>query len=102
MLNDWCYTHSRRCYRDYGWSANPACSREEPLAPWERELLTGYCEGEGKVTFTRTDGRTVVIDKVRVDSISAVAENKGVIGVEFYGTDRVVHVPFVSYWEVTY
>lgn len=90
-------------HNHFGHICNDYCPAQ-PLAPWERELLTGskYMEGEGKVTFTRTDGRTVEIDNVRVDSISTGAENTGIVGVEFFGNDRVVHVPFVQFWEVSY
>lgn len=75
---------------------------DEPLAAWERELLTGYREGEGDVTFTLTDGSTYTIDCVRVESVSPVATAPGVIGVEFFDSDRVVHVPFVRSWEFNY
>lgn len=71
----------------------------EPLAEWERELLGQVI---ADVTFTRTDGRKVTIEDVRVDSIGPGAENTGVIGVEFYGNDRVVHLPFIESWEVNY
>jgi hypothetical protein len=59
-------------------------------------------EGEGDVLFTRTDGRTVLIENVRVDSIGPSAENPGVIGVEFFDRDDVVHVPFVQFWVINY
>lgn len=67
-----------------------------------RRKLHSHVEGEGDVIFTRLDGKTVRIDNVRVDSISPIAENNGVIGVEFFDSDRVVHVPFVSHWEIEY
>lgn len=59
-------------------------------------------EGEGDVTFTRTDGKMFTIDNVRVDSIGPSADAPGVIAVEFFDSDRVVHVPFVLSWEVSY
>lgn len=71
----------------------------EPLALWERELLT---PGVGTVVFTRTDGKTVSYSGVRVDSVGPSAENSGVVGVEFDGPDRLVHVPFVESWEFEY
>jgi hypothetical protein len=53
--------------------------------------------------FHRLDGSTVVFDNVNVDSIGPSAEQRGVIGVEFDNDpDRVVHVPFVSHWEISY
>lgn len=58
--------------------------------------------GEGDVLFTRTDGRTVFIENVRVDSIGPRAESPGVIGVEFFDRDDIVHVPFVQYWVINY
>jgi hypothetical protein len=61
-----------------------------------------YSEGEGKVTFTRTDGLTVEFDNVDYDSISAVATNNGVIAFNYFETDNIVHVPFVQSWVVTY
>lgn len=84
------------------WGHSRISHNEEPLAAWERELLTGYREGEGDVIFKRTDGGTVRIEKVRVDSISPVATNSMVIAVEFFGNDDVVHVPFVESWTIEY
>jgi len=87
MMND------RNLHRDHP---------ETPLASWERELLYGP-DPVATVTFTRTDGKTVVFDNVRVDSIGPSAENPGVIGVEFEDDhDRIVHVPFVAYWTIEY
>lgn len=55
------------------------------------------------VTFTRTDDTTVSFENVRPDSIGPRCEAPGVIGVEFEDDyDRVVHVPFVKYWVITY
>lgn len=58
--------------------------------------------GEGNVTFTRLDGFTVTIENVRVDSVSPVGAPGGVVAVEFFDSDRVVHVPFVQSWEFDY
>ena len=58
--------------------------------------------GEGDVLFTRTDGRTVLIENVRVDSIGPSAENPGVIGVELFNSDQIIHVPFVQFWVINY
>lgn len=81
-----------------GWSAQTTrLGKPEPLADWERELL-----GTGTVVFTRTDGREVRIENARVDSIGPSAENPGVIGVEFFDSDSVVHVPFVESWIIEY
>ena len=72
----------------------------EPLAEWEREIMDEFMSS---VTFTRTDGRTVTLDGVRVDSIGPSAENPGVVGVEFSDDpDRIVHLPFIESWEVSY
>lgn len=82
---NWCETHS--------------------LAPWERELLRGpqgHREGEGDAIFTRTDGQTIKIENVRVDSVGPNASNPGVVSVEFLDTDKVVHLPFIQSWEITY
>lgn len=88
-----CYRH-RDSYRD------PLPAYPEPLAEWEKELLRGDV---ATVTFTRTDGKTLSFDHVNVDSIGPSAENPGVVGVEFENDSmRVVHVPFVQSWEITY
>lgn len=53
--------------------------------------------------FTRTDGETVTLDHVNIDSIGPSAERPGVIGVEFTNdADRVVHLPFIASWEISY
>ena len=59
-------------------------------------------DGEGDVTFKRLDGKTVTFYNVRVDSVGPSAENPGVVGVEFYGNDELVHVPFVESWTFDY
>ena len=59
-------------------------------------------DGEGDVVFTRIDGRTVSFENVRVDSIGPSAEAPGVIGVEFFNSLDVVHVPFVESWVINY
>ena len=99
-MNNYCCSNIRNGARDHA----PWCISEQPLAPWERELLgqRPHDIGEGDVMFTRTDGRTVKIDNVRVESISPMGTNAGVVAVEFFGTDRVVHVPFVESWEISY
>ena len=48
------------------------------------------------------DGSTIEFEEVNVDAIGPNAENKGVIGIEFEDSDRLVHVPFVRYWEIEY
>ncbi len=83
----------------------PNYALSAPLQPWERELLNGTAaqrEGEGDVTFIRTDGREVTIRDVRVESVGPSAEVPGVIGVEFFDNDNVVHVPFVESWTFSY
>ena len=74
---------------------------DEALA-YLRAKLSGHRVGEGDVTFTRIDGRTVTIKNVRVDSIGPGADNFGVVAVEFFGNDDVVHVPFVESWTINY
>lgn len=81
---------------------NRYCEAHVPLAPWERELLTGYREGEADVEFSLLDGSTFVIERVRADSVGPSGNAPGVIGVEFFDSDRVVHVPFVRSWEFDY
>lgn len=90
------------CYP--GWPCGTHERQQDEAIANLRARLTGtqYREGEGKVTFTRTDGRTVTIDNVRVDSIGPGAMTHGVVGVERFDTDEIVHVPFVETWEVTY
>lgn len=71
------------------------------LSP-EALLLAGpHPEGYGKVSFHRTDGQVVVIDNVKVDSVSAMAEPGGNIGADLLD-DNIAHVPFVAYWTVDY
>lgn len=54
-------------------------------------------------TFHLNDGETIVFEDVRVDSIGPSAENPGVVGVEFEDDSaRIVHIPFVRYWEIDY
>lgn len=75
----------------------------QPLARWERELLTGQQQPIATVIFTRTDDTTVSFNDVRVDSIGPRGENPGVIGVEFEDDhERIVHVPFVKFWTIDY
>ncbi len=53
--------------------------------------------------FHLENGKTVSFDNVNVDSIGPSAESPGVIGVEFDdNADRIVHIPFVRYWEIEY
>jgi hypothetical protein len=68
--------------------------------PWANPIP--HQHGEGEVVFTLKDDTTVSFDYVRVDSVSPGAEAFGVVGVEFYGSDRVVHIPFVKFWEFNY
>lgn len=102
MNNTWCITHAAHCFRAYpgtGYGVN--CSKEEPLAQWEKDLLRGpHAEGYGDVTFVRFDGRTVVVENVRVDSICDDGTGS-VIGAECDG-GTIVHVPYVSHWTVEY
>lgn len=78
------------------------------LAPWECAILNekprarAHDEGEGDVTFTRTDGRTVTFKNVEVDSVSPAAVTAGTVAFNYFGTDKIVHVPFVESWEFTY
>lgn len=92
------------CYGFSGHTYGPSCLMRRETAPRPLSEIPGsqYDEGEGCVTFTRTDGQVVVIDNVRVDSIGPSAEARGVIGVEFYDKDEVVHVPFVKFWTISY
>lgn len=61
-----------------------------------------HAEGEGDVTFTRTDGRTVTIENVRVDSVGPAGSNPGVVSAEFFDSDDIIHVPFVESWTFSY
>lgn len=67
-------------------------------------LLTGppHRGGEGDVVFTLQDDTEFVIRGVRVDSVGPSADARGVIGVEFFDVDTVIHVPFVKYWTFQY
>lgn len=92
------YAPSTVAFKDWfeGWDDTEKLA---PLAPWELDLLNAC---RANVVFTLDDGNTLTIENVRVDSVGPSAENKGVIGVEFHGSDRLVHVPFVRSWEFTY
>lgn len=60
-------------------------------------------DASATVDFTLVDGSTITFYNVNADSIGPSAEHPGVIGVEFENdADRVVHVPFVRYWEISY
>lgn len=52
--------------------------------------------------FTLSNGDTVSFEGVRPDSIGPSGEAPGVVGVEFESSDRVVHIPWVVWWEVSY
>jgi hypothetical protein len=66
------------------------------------DFAAPYQDGEGDVTFHLSDGKEITFERVRVDSIGPSAENAGVIGVEYYNKDDIVHVPFVRYWTIGY
>lgn len=51
-------------------------------------------------TFHLVDGSTIVFEGVREDSISNGASNTRVISVEFMDSNRLVHIPFVRFWEI--
>lgn len=78
---------------------------DEPLAPWERELLgtRAHTEGYGDVTFHRTDGLTVVIKNLRVDGIGIDHNTQGLGVISATDEDdKIYHIPFVSHWTVEY
>lgn len=103
MNRTWCYTHSLPCYSGSFFGATEWCSREEPLAEWEKELLNPIpTRVRADVTFTLESGDTLTFQDVNVDSISPVGANRGCIAVEFENdADRVVHVPWVRWWEIS-
>lgn len=100
----YCNAHTALCRSSNGEYSYMYPIAEEPLAPWERELLNSrpHREGEGDVVFTRTDGTTVKFENVEVDSVTPMAEVGDVIGFNYFESDRIIHVPFVSFWEFTY
>lgn len=63
---------------------------------------SAHQEGEGKVIFTRNDGRKVTFDNVRVDSIAPEPSVYGTVALEFFDKDGIVHVPFVESWTIEY
>lgn len=65
-------------------------------------ILPAHELGEGKVIFTRIDDVKVVIDNVRVDSVSPIAEIGNVVAAELFNSDRIIHIPFVASWEFDY
>ena len=54
------------------------------------------------VVITLTDNSTIEFEGVDFDTISPSGANRGVIAMEFVDSDRIVHVPFVKYWEIQY
>jgi len=70
-----------------------------------RAKLTGseYREGYGKVTFTRTDGRKVVVDNVDYDGIGVDAgqHGRGVVSATMED-GSIIHLPFIEYWSVEF
>jgi len=74
--------------------------QEQPLAPWERELLGQTMHSD--ITLTLKGGDTLEFADVDVDSVSPNGTAADVIAIEFVNQDRVVHVPNVLYWEFTH
>lgn len=74
---------------------------DEVLALLRQRLGNAHEEGYGEVTFTRTDGEVVNLDHIRVDSISSVAANTGVVCAEDKD-GNIIHLPFISHWVVDY
>lgn len=53
--------------------------------------------------FHLESGKTVEFTDVNIDSIGPSGANPGCVSVEFEDdTDRIVHIPFVVWWEITY
>lgn len=70
-----------------------------------RNWLMDQPEGCGNVVFTRTDGRKIVIENVRIDSVSPVNEdgvNRDVVGVELFDKDETIFLPFIERWHFEY
>lgn len=62
---------------------------------------TFLSDTQATAVFHLENGSTLTFDNVNVDSIGPSAESRGVIGVEFEdNSDRIVHIPFVRYWEI--
>ena len=80
----------------------PPWGYDEPLPAWERELLSGCQRDVAVATFTRTDKVEVVVRDVDVDSIGPAGDNPYVIAVEFVESDRILHLPFIESWEISY
>lgn len=93
-----------RCDRWNGIVCAPCRDRQDDALASLRARLNSSAHdvGEGDVTFLRTDGREVTIRDVRVESVGPSAEAPGVIGVEFFDSDKIVHVPFVESWTFDY
>jgi hypothetical protein len=73
-------------------------------SPWHTNFYAceGIREGIGNVTFTRTDGKTFTVENVLFETISTVGANAGVVCVELADGNRIVNVPFVQSWEISY
>lgn len=79
----------------------PPKNHQDALSRLRTALGVTHDEGFGEVTFYRTDGTTIVLDYIKVDSISPVAANNGVVCAED-SEGTIIHIPFVSYWTVEY
>lgn len=76
---------------------------EHPHWCTKRKAFRATPDPVPSVVFHLTGGGTLRFDNVNFDSIGPVGANPGVISVEFTDdTDRVVHVPFVEWWEIHY
>lgn len=65
--------------------------------------VSPYADGYGKVTFHRTDGRTVVLDNVAYDGIGT-DYGQGRLGTvsATLEDETIVHLPFIEYWTVDF
>lgn len=74
------------------------------LTDRENEILSRYphTEGAGDAIFTLKGGSILRVNDVRVDSISPVGANAGVITLEFFSSDSLLHIPNVVCWSIDY
>jgi hypothetical protein len=74
---------------------------EDAILALRERLLDTDPSVSATAVFHLEGGRTLRVENVDPDSISPKGMEPGVIGVESGDhNDRVLHVPFVLYWEI--
>ena len=66
-----------------------------------KTFLPDNDEGIGEVTFTRSDGRTIVIEDVKYDSIGVDHGQGPMMVITLTKEDEtIIHLPFIDFWTI--